>query len=260
LEFNLEIIIFLITLFVVGACVGSFLNVAIYRIPLENINIISPKRSFCPNCKAKIKFYHNIPLLSYILLLGKCAYCKAKISFNYFSVELLSALLFVLVFLHFKAINLESIVFLLICLNLILLSFIDFKLKAVPDYLLVSIIIFALIIGDISNFLFFMGGAFLLDFMVTFYVQNIKYAITKNKELLDTKALGEGDMPIFGLMGAILGLKLGLVAIFVSAIIALIPSIIALVTKKEIHIAFIPYLSIGFIFVFFMQEYIMINL
>jgi len=254
---DINFYVFILIIFVFGACIGSFLNVFVYRIDKDNMSILNPKRSFCPNCKQVIKFYHNIPLLSYIFLLGKCAYCSKPIPFLYFIVEFLSAVIFVLVFLYFQDINYYSIVFLLICINLLALSFIDFKIKAVPDYLLFSISILALMIGDIIAFFVFVGGAFMLDFVVTFYVQNIKYAITKNEALLNTKALGEGDMPIFGLIGAILGIKLGLVAIFVSACVALVPSIIALAIKKQIHIAFIPYLSIGFIIVFFMQDIIM---
>jgi leader peptidase (prepilin peptidase)/N-methyltransferase len=80
-------------LFALGACVGSFLNVVIYRLP-KDLSLIHPG-SACPACKAPIAFYDNIPLLSWLLLLGKCRKCKAKISSRYFIVELLTALLFV---------------------------------------------------------------------------------------------------------------------------------------------------------------------
>jgi len=254
---DINFYIFILIIFVFGACIGSFLNVFVYRIDKDNMSILNPKRSFCPNCNNNIKFYHNIPIFSYLTLLGKCAYCAKPIPISYFVVELISAFLFVGVFLYFQDISYYSIVFLLICINLLALALVDFKLKAVPDYLLLSVSILALMIGSLADFLVFVGGAFMLDFMVTFYVQNIKYAITKNEALLNTKALGEGDLPIFGLIGSILGIKLGIVAIFVGACVALVPSIIALVIKKQIHIAFIPYLSIGFLIVFFMQENIL---
>jgi len=79
--------------FVLGAVVGSFLNVCIYRMPLE-LSVNEPKRSFCPHCKKQIPWSQNIPLLSWLLLRGRCANCKAPIAFRYFGVELLTALLF----------------------------------------------------------------------------------------------------------------------------------------------------------------------
>ncbi len=83
-------------LFAIGACVGSFLNVVIYRLP-KDLSLIHPG-SGCPACKAPIAFYDNIPLLSWLILLGRCRKCKAKISPRYFIIELLTALLFVVLY------------------------------------------------------------------------------------------------------------------------------------------------------------------
>lgn len=80
--------------FLLGACVGSFLNVVIYRIP-AGLSVNHPKRSFCPLCKAPIPWFRNIPLLSWLQLRGKCADCHAKIPMRYWFVELVTALLFV---------------------------------------------------------------------------------------------------------------------------------------------------------------------
>ena len=87
----------------IGACVGSFLNVVIYRVPL-GLSVNEPKRSFCPKCKSPIPMRRNIPLLSWLLLRGKCADCKAPIAFRYFAVELLTAILFVAVWWMFPPI------------------------------------------------------------------------------------------------------------------------------------------------------------
>ena len=79
--------------FVIGICVGSFLNVVIYRLPL-GISVNEPKRSFCPGCKAPIPMRRNVPLLSWLLLRGRCPDCRGRISVRYFAVELLTGLLF----------------------------------------------------------------------------------------------------------------------------------------------------------------------
>lgn len=88
--------IWLVFVFVYGSCVGSFLNVVIYRLPRDK-SLTTPPSS-CPACDRRIRFYDNIPLISWLLLGAKCRYCKARISARYFVIELLSALLFVAVF------------------------------------------------------------------------------------------------------------------------------------------------------------------
>src|ERR1700692_1023459 len=84
---------FAIFAFVLGAVVGSFLNVCIYRMPLD-LSVNKPRRSFCPECKVQLKWYQNIPLLSWLFLRGRCANCGSPIAFRYFVVEFVTALLF----------------------------------------------------------------------------------------------------------------------------------------------------------------------
>jgi len=85
--------------FVLGAVVGSFLNVCIYRMPLD-LSVNEPRRSFCPACKKQLKWYQNIPLLSWLVLRGRCANCGSPIAFRYFVVEFVTALLFLAVWLQ----------------------------------------------------------------------------------------------------------------------------------------------------------------
>lgn len=246
-----------------GLSFGSFFNVLIYRLPLGG-SIVSPN-SFCPNCKKQIVWYHNIPLLSYIMLNGKCSNCKSKISFLYPFVELITAVITLMLFMKLGA-SLAFVSSVIVFYLLIILSFIDFKYKAVPDYLLVMIFfasLFTLFLTDtidfmtgLKNGLTFAGGFIILDFLLTFYIQNIKYKITKDESLKTQKALGEGDIPIVFVIGAVLGLKAGFMAIFLAAILAIIPSIYNIIFKKEIETPFIPYLSLGFFieFLFLLSE------
>ena len=86
----------MILFFILGSFIGSFLNVIIIRLP-KNKSIVTP-RSHCPSCKEKIPFYLNIPIISYTLLRGKCKYCKNKISFQYILVEIITGVIFYLLF------------------------------------------------------------------------------------------------------------------------------------------------------------------
>jgi leader peptidase (prepilin peptidase)/N-methyltransferase len=116
--------------FVLGAAIGSFLNVCIYRLP-RDLSINQPRRSFCPSCKKPIPWQQNLPLLSWLLLRGKCANCGSKIAFRYFAVELLTALLFLAIWLAFPwPITLVYWIFVSL---LIAATFIDFEHFIIPD-------------------------------------------------------------------------------------------------------------------------------
>jgi leader peptidase (prepilin peptidase) / N-methyltransferase len=116
--------------FTVGAVVGSFLNVCIYRLPLD-LSVNKPRRSFCPACKKQLTWWQNIPLLSWLVLRGKCAYCGARISFRYFGVELLTALLFLLVWKIFPWDM--AIAYWIFVSLLVVATFIDFEHFIIPD-------------------------------------------------------------------------------------------------------------------------------
>jgi leader peptidase (prepilin peptidase)/N-methyltransferase len=141
--------------------------------------------------------------------------------------------------------NWELIVTATLFYTLIVLSFIDLKYKAVPDYLLIIAVMLAVIVGDLIDILIFAGGFVLLELVITFYIQNVKAKITKNKDLETQSALGEGDIPIAGVIGGLLGLQLGISAIFMAAVVGLLLSIYNLLSKKEIETPFIPFLSLG---------------
>jgi leader peptidase (prepilin peptidase)/N-methyltransferase len=116
--------------FCLGAVVGSFLNVCIYRLPLD-LSVNEPRRSFCPSCKKQLTWYQNVPLLSWLFLRGKCAHCGARIAFRYFAVELLTALLFLCVWRTFPW--QVAIAYWVFVSLLIAATFIDFEHFIIPD-------------------------------------------------------------------------------------------------------------------------------
>ena len=235
--------------FLVGLVFGSFLNVLIYRLPL-GISLLKPIGSACPHCNYKIKWYENIPVFSYLFLKGRCSSCSDSISKSYPIVELITAAVTLMLYSNFW-IGWEMIITISLFYVLIVLSFIDLKYRAVPDYLLIIVVVLAILVGDIINILLFTGGFVLLELAITFYIQNIKAKITQNKELENQRALGEGDMPIVGVIGGLLGVQLGITAIFLAAVLALLPAIYNLYSKKEIETAFIPFLSLGLLVTLF---------
>jgi len=244
---------------IMALILGSFFNMLIYRLPLQ-VSLFNPKRSICPNCKSTIKWYENIPLLSYIYLRGKCSHCNTRISISYFCVECITLFITVLLYKH-MGLNLEFVLLVTIFYILIILSFIDLKYKAVPDYLLILFTTMVLLyvaafkIENLNTFFIFAGGIMIIELYVTYYIQNIKSRILNDPNLKFQKAIGEGDIPIIAAIGGVLGLELGLVAIFLSAIFAIIPSIVNKLTKKEIETPFIPYLSLGFFLALVYEEH-----
>lgn len=221
----------LMTIF--GLCIGSFLNVAIIRLPKnESINLPA---SHCPICLHPLKWYHNIPLFSWLFLRGKCAFCSSDISLQYPLVELSSALIYALCYLRLESIT-QALLIASVFTLLLALSIIDLRYKAVPDALSLPALILAFCVGEplvsLQNGLMLMGAFTLLRFLVS--------ALAKKE------VMGEADIIIAGIMGALLGIKLGLIAIYISAVIALIAFMI--VRKKGYELPFIPFLALGLLF------------
>ena len=129
-----------VTAGVLGACIGSFLNVVIYRLPREDCQVHKPTRSFCPNCKKQIPWYLNIPVLSWLYLRAKCQNCKLPISWRYPAIELLTAVLFVWIWVTFGGVATWPIAiayWIMICI-FISATFIDLELMIIPDVLTIG--------------------------------------------------------------------------------------------------------------------------
>jgi len=229
--------------FIIGISIGSFLNVVIYRVP-KNMSIINPPSS-CPKCHTTIKPWHNIPILSWIMLKGRCAYCKEKISIRYPIIELLTGLIAVLVYYKTQSINIFSVIDFAVFATLLALSMIDFDYKAVPDSLNLLALTLAIfsspnIIDNFTNALIMMGGLSMLRFYLSY--------------ILKKEAMGEGDIIVAGTMGALLGIKLSLIAIFLSAVFAIFPSLYIRLKNSELELPYIPFLALATFIVWFFDD------
>ncbi len=234
-----------IALFIIlGLAIGSFLNVVILRVPKGES--ISFPASHCPKCKKKLKPYHNIPLLSWIFLRGKCTYCKGQISLQYPLVELFVSIIFVLAYMKSGDI-IQGVILGSLFALLLALSIIDLRYKAVPDLVSMPALFISFFARDFADSfkdgLLFAGGFTLLRMVVSWIIKK--------------EAMGEADIIIASIIGATLGIKLGLSAIYISALIAL-PAFL-IVGKKDFHLPFIPFLTLG-LFLTWLMDTSVLNL
>lgn len=245
----MEVIVNWLPVFLFGLCVGSFLNVLIYRIP-RNLGFVKG-RSFCPKCKKKISWYDNIPLLSFILLRGKCRLCHSPISWRYPLVELLTANLFVLGSVPYLS-DLSSLSYLRVFdwgLTLVLFSsllvifFIDLEHQIIPDKILLPVS--ALFIFRFVFFCLFTNYCLLTTIYAAFGASLFLFLI-----YLATKGrgMGFGDVKFAFLMGLALGFPKIIVAFYIAFLTGAISGIILIISKKAKFgqkIAFGPYLALS---------------
>ncbi len=243
------ILFFFVFIILMGLSVGSFLNVCIYRIPRHE-SLAFPG-SHCPNCMKNIKWYDNIPVLSFILLKGKCRYCGNKISVRYPFIEMLNCLLWVLMFLVSDDLS-DCLLGLIFSSILIVISAIDMEKMEIPDGLNVAVLALAIIKFGVS---LIMGNELkgtLIDFGVGALSGSILLYLLYLLVLKLTKkeGLGGGDVKLAFACGAFLGWKEVLFGIALSAYIGLIGILIySLVKKKMIkgNFPYGPFLSAGFL-------------
>lgn len=254
-----------IVAFIVGSCIGSFLNVCIYRLPKDK-SIIRPA-SFCPHCNKPIKWFDNIPIVSYCLLKGKCRSCKGKISLRYFLVELITACIFLFLYIQFSLSG-QFFKFAFFFSLLIVVSFIDIDYHAIPAYLcFIGITVGVLfsfhesiamlktgynytgtlpIVRAFENLIFGLGFTYLFklfgDIGLSLYLSlRKKESIEGEKE-----ALGLGDVDFMGMVAVFLGSKWLVVStFFIAPFIAILYSVYALISKRSHLIPYLPYLSMA---------------
>lgn len=235
MELFIQIFTIVITI-ILGLCVGSFLNVVIYRLPL-NMSLAKPA-SHCPKCNSPIKWYDNIPVLSYLILKGKCRHCKEPISLRYPMIELLNTITWVLCLLMFtnfiipsNSMNwLKFVCSCFICSTLICIFFCDLDNHEIPEVFQLILLILGLILllDDVSMnsimlkvFGFIGGGAL-------FIIVNLLYRLIKKRD-----GIGFGDVELVACMGLILGGYVTIFAITISCIIGGIVLLILININKE---------------------------
>lgn len=240
---------YLIYSFILGTVIGSFLNVVIYRLP-RGQNLSYPG-SACPICNEKIKWYDNVPVLSYLALGGKCRVCKTKISIQYPLIELLTGFLFLLVYLKFGYSILTIKYFVFVSL-LVSASIIDIKNYFIPDSLTFSLILLGMITSFFTNVPLekaFIGAGTYAFFLIIIYGYG-EYIFKK-------EAMGFGDIKLAVGIGSFLGYSSFLNLYIFITITFLLGAIISLmllrlkIKDRTGQIAFAPYLAIsGFIMMF----------
>ena len=228
----------LVLIFILGIVIGSFLNVCIYRIPMEKSIAFPP--SHCTNCKHSLKPLDLIPILSYICLGGKCKYCNEKISVRYPIIEVINGILYLLVYLKF-GLTLVALKYCILVSILIVIGMIDYD----TQFVFTSTTIF----GGIIAVIFIIIQAVLYNTGTIDLVLGgvIGFAIIGLIVFL-TKGMGEGDIEIAAVCGLFLGVKGILLGLFLAVILGGIVGIIILLLKlkkaKE-KIAFGPCIAIG---------------
>ena len=239
-----------------GACIASFLNVVIWRAP-RGESIVSPP-SHCPKCSSPIRWWQNIPILSWLALRGRCAACKAPISPRYILVELLGGLLFLAAFLHMLKFGLPLhflVVYWIWIALMIVGSFIDFDHQLLPDFVTVGGMALGLVAnaydsfffwGKIywENYLLYCVGGLVFGFGLLWLVRWV------GSKAFRREAMGMGDVFLMGAVGALFGPVAVLVTLILSSVFGSIVGVgMILLSKtklgKFVAIPYGPYICLG---------------
>ena len=256
-------LVFLITAGVLGLVIGSFLNVVIYRLPImlkrewekdcyAHLKQTAPKkyaifnlsapRSHCPKCAVQISWWQNIPIISYILLCGKCAHCKTTINWRYPTVELINCLATLLVVIYL-GISIQTLAVLILTWMLIVAIFIDLDHQLLPDSITLPLIWLGLLLNTKcvfttpENAIIGAASGYLILWLITYIFKLIR----------KIDGMGYGDFKLLAVFGAWLGWQMLPLILFAASLIGSIVGISLILSKKYRFtkpIAFGPYLAI----------------
>lgn len=256
--------ILLIFFFLIGTCLGSFANVCIYRLP-KGKSIAWPP-SFCPKCNHKILWYDNFPLISFLLLKGKCRFCQEKIASRYFIVEFLTGVLTLFLFLRF-GISLKFLIYLIFVLSLIIVSFIDIENFLIPDCIVYSGIGLGLVLSFFYPGLHLSSASPLVALKTSFlgvllgggslFIIGYLGGLVFKKE-----AMGGGDVKLLAMVGAFLGYKSVFLTIFLSSLAGSIIGLTLIflkIKKRTDYIPYGPYLALAAVISLFWKGHYFLN-
>lgn len=229
----MSLVFSIIIILLFGLAVGSFLNVLIFRLP-KDLSILKLKRSFCPKCKKQLRALHLVPLFSFLFLKGKCAFCQAKISRQYFMVELATAVIFVLVLLNswplgLTIISMATIIRDLFFATILIIIFcIDLKDMLILDIVIYPVLPIAFLLNwGLSNWSLNSALFLLIGGAVGYLFYWLQYYFSKGKWV------GAGDMKLAALIGVMLSLKGLAVTLFLAYVGGAIIAIILILLKKK---------------------------
>ncbi|HAJ32596.1 MAG TPA: prepilin peptidase [Candidatus Atribacteria bacterium] len=231
----------IVLIFILGLIVGSFSNVCIYRIP-RNESIVYPA-SHCLSCHSPIKPVDNIPLLSYILLKGRCRNCKSKISIQYPVVEFLTGFIYLIIYLIY-GLSIQTLIYIILSSALIIITFIDLNEKIVPDVISLPGIVIGFIISFFVPYISFINSALgvVVGGGIILVIGLIGTAIFKKE------AMGGGDVKLAAMIGAFLGWRYIIISLFLGFFLGALAGIILILSKiksREDVVPFGPFIVIG---------------
>lgn len=242
--------VFYVFSFLLGAVVGSFLNVCILRIP-EKKSIVSPP-SHCPGCGSGIRFYDNIPILSYLVLRGKCRNCGERISFRYPLVELITAFFSLALFVQFGP-SLTYLIYLVFMAALIVITFIDLDHRIIPDLISLP----GIVAGFLASFLLFEITWFESALGILVGGGSLMLVAVVYEMITGQEGMGGGDVKLLAMLGAFIGWQGVLFTIMASSLLgSIIGGGMMVISGKgrKFAIPFGPFLSAGgIIYLFFGQ-------
>ncbi len=249
MEFNILLLTFSMLL---GAVIGSFLNVVILRLPKDDTSIVFPA-SHCPQCRHNLRWYENIPIISYLVLQGKCSHCHKKISLQYPLVEMLNGLLFGAVYSQF-GVCFTTLGYMLFCSGLVTIIWIDIYHQIIPDRISLPGILVGFLFSLINTQVFWLDSLIgILAGGGVLWLVAVLYSLLRNQE-----GMGGGDIKLLAMIGAFLGYQSLLFVIFASSVTGSIIGVIMLSQKKEgknTRIPFGPFLSFSALtFLFFKED------
>ncbi len=255
--------------FVLGAIIGSFLNVCGFRMPMgiyeptrdgvpelcKEISITTPRRSFCPHCQSQLSWHQVIPILSWFLLRGRCASCKTRISIRYPLVEFITGILAVACFLRFAPSLTAVVAFIVIC-SLIVITLIDLDYMIIPDKITYPGTAIGIALGALSTALPQNNGVLPLAHPFVASIQESLFGILGGAGLLyavwwlyliirKREGIGLGDIKLLAMLGALFGAQCSLAVIFIGSVLGTIISLPIMIKRRtmNVYIPFGPYLA-----------------